>query len=148
MISHFYLYHQKKQGNQLQVDKDVLDKFPFPIIDINSTTDKQSYENVISFVHKLIDLKNEYAIADAHFKVKGGSEDLFGEKPKAVQKEIEKYSQELDNVINGLYHLNNKQIESVKLWHDQLFSATKMSDIEELAFDLLSKDELQLAATI
>ena len=95
MISHFYLYHQKKQGNQLQVDKDVLDKFPFPIIDINSTTDKQSYENVISFVHKLIDLKNEYAIADAHFKVKGGSEDLFGEKPKAVQKEIEKYSRNL-----------------------------------------------------
>ena len=122
-ISHFYLYQQNKQGDQLQVDKDVLVNFPFPKVDLNNHDEKQLYDEVIVLVNKLIDLNNEYFIADAHFKIKGGSDDLFGEKPKAIQKEIDKYDDKLDNVIFRLYHLDKKQIDSIQLWYDQTFSS-------------------------
>jgi hypothetical protein len=72
-------------------------------------------------VNKLIELKKEYAIAEAHFRVKGGSDDLFGDKPKAVKKEIDQCSQELDDVIFSLYHLEEKQKTAIKQWYDELF---------------------------
>ena len=115
LLSHFYLYQQKRQGDQLQVDKDVLIKFPFSNIDLTKRDDKLRYDNVVTSVNQIIELRKEVE------KVKTGSNDIFGEKAKTIQSEIDKIMDKINKMVFELYDLNKSEINVINQWHDQIF---------------------------
>ncbi len=101
-ISHFWLFQQKRQGNQLQVDKEVLLHFPVHQIDLNIPSDKIVYDKLIGLVIKISDHKKKFApLKDSFLHDSYERDDLI--------KEISKIKQQIDNLVYDLYGLNEEE---------------------------------------
>jgi len=97
-LIYFWLYHKgKKQGEQLQVDKEPL--LDIPIV---NTTDKTKQDNLISLVDKMIELKEKEA----------------NEKNKQVKtllsNQIESVDKAIDKAVYELYNLTDDEIKIVE----------------------------------
>lgn len=107
-LAHFWLYQQKRQGNQLQIDKEVLLNFPFPHIDVSSAVAKKLYDNVINLVGKIVSQKQELGA------VKKSEADIFGEKEREIERAIKITEHRLDQLIYRLYGLGKEDIRQIE----------------------------------
>jgi len=107
-VAHFWLFQQKRQGNQLQVDKEVLLHLPFPKVILSSTKDKELYGKIVTLAKKLEAQKIELQA------VKSSEKDIFGDKSKELQSDIEKTRGEIDQLIFGLYKLTKDEIQQIQ----------------------------------
>jgi type I restriction-modification system DNA methylase subunit len=106
-VAHFWLFQQKRQGNQLQVDKEVLLHFPFRNVDLSKSKDKEIYDGIVTLAVKVTEQKREFE------SVKASGEDIFGEKSKEIQTAIEKTKSEIDQLVFGLYGLTEEEIRQI-----------------------------------
>jgi len=106
-VAHFWLFQQKRQGSQLQVDKEVMLHFPFPKLDLSKAIDKEIYDGIIALASKVIDQKRELE------SVKRSGEDIFGEKSKELQAAIEKTKRRIDQLVFRLYGLSEEEIQQI-----------------------------------
>jgi hypothetical protein len=106
-VAHFWLFQQKRQGNQLQVDKEVLLHFPFPRVDLSKAADKESYDGIVTLASKVSDQKRELE------SVKRRTEDIFGEKSKELQAALEKTKVEIDRLVFRLYGLTEQETQQM-----------------------------------
>lgn len=106
-IAHFWLFQQKRQGNQLQVDKEVLLHFPFRKVDLSKAADKTIHDRIVTLATKISEQKSELK------RVKSSSEDLFGEKSKELQAAVQKTKREIDQLVFKLYGLTEKEISQI-----------------------------------
>jgi uncharacterized coiled-coil DUF342 family protein len=104
-VAHFYLFQQKRQGNQLQVDKEVLLHFPFPK-DLLLAKDKAIVGELSELSKQVTDQREELE------SVKGT--DILGEKTKELEANIAKLKNEIDNLVYKLYGLNKNEIEQIE----------------------------------
>jgi len=107
-VAHFWLFQQKRQGNQLQVDKEVLIHFPFPSIDLSNTGSKKLYDAIVTLANKVVKQRRELEI------IKSSGEDIFGEKAKELQADIEKTRHEIDQLVFELYGLTEGEIKRIE----------------------------------
>jgi adenine-specific DNA-methyltransferase len=107
-VGHFWLFQQKRQGSQLQVDKEVLLHFPFPNVNLSKTRDKKLYDDVINLAIKAVEQRRELE------SVKNSGKDIFGEESKELQAAIEKTTGEIDRQIFLLYRLTTNEIQQVE----------------------------------
>jgi adenine-specific DNA-methyltransferase len=107
-VAHFWLFQQKRQGNQLQVDKEVLLHLPFPNAILSSTEDKELRAKISSLVKKLEAKKEELRA------VKASEKDIFGQQSKELQADIKKTKAEIDQLVFTLYRLTQKEIRQIQ----------------------------------
>ncbi len=107
-VAHFWLFHQKRQGNQLQIDKEVLLHFPFPNAILSNTKDKENCNKILTLVKKLEAQKRELQA------VKISEKDIFGDKSKQLQSDIGKTKGEIDQLVFTLYGLSHDEIEQIE----------------------------------
>jgi len=107
-LAHFWLFQQKRQGNQLQVDKEVLLHFPFPEINLSKPQDEKLYDDVINLAIKAVEQRRELETT------KKSEKDIFGEKTKELQAALEKTKGEIDQLVFVLYGLTTKEIQQVE----------------------------------
>jgi adenine-specific DNA-methyltransferase len=107
-VGHFWLFQQKRQGNQLQVDKEVLLHFPFPNVNLSKPQDKKLYDDVINLAIKAVEQRRELETT------RRSEKDIFGEKTKEFQAAIEKTKGEIDQLVFVLYGLTTKEIQQVE----------------------------------
>jgi adenine-specific DNA-methyltransferase len=107
-VAHFWLFQQKRQGNQLQVDKEVLLHFPFRKLDLSKSIDKEIYDYIVALAAKVSEQKKELEL------VKSSSEDIFGEKSRELQQTVQKTKREIDQVAFGLYGLTEEEIKQIE----------------------------------
>lgn len=106
-VAHFWLFQQKRQGNQLQVDKEVLLHFPFRKVDLSKAADKEIYDGIVALASKASDQKRELE------SIKRSGEDIFGEKSKELQAALEKTKREIDGLVFRLYGLTEEEIQQI-----------------------------------
>lgn len=106
-VAHFWLFQQKRRGNQPQVDKEVLLHSPFRKADLSKAVDKEIYDGIVTSASKVSDQKRELEY------VKSSGEDIFGEKSKALQAAIEKTKRKIDRLVFGLYGLTEEEIQQI-----------------------------------
>lgn len=104
-VAHFYLFQQKRQGNQLQVDKEVLLHFPFAK-DLLVTKDKAIIGELSELSKQVTDQREELE------SVKGT--DILGEKTKELKANIAKLQRKIDTLVYKLYGLNKSEIEQIE----------------------------------
>lgn len=106
-VAHFWLFQQKRQGNQLQVDKEVLLHFPFRKVDLSKAVDKEIYDEIVTLASKVSNQKRELEY------VKSSIEDIFGEKSKELQAAIEETKRKIDRLVFRLYRLTEEEIQQI-----------------------------------
>jgi adenine-specific DNA-methyltransferase len=106
-IAHFWLFQQKRQGDQLQVDKEVLLHFPFHKVDLSKAVDKGIYDGIVTLASKITDQKRGLE------SMKKSGEDIFGEKSKELQVVIEITKGEIDRLVCRLYGLAEEEIQQI-----------------------------------
>jgi len=107
-IAHFWLFQQKRQGNQLQVDKEVLLHFPFHNVDLSKTKDKEICDGIMTLASKITEQKRELE------SVKSSGKDIFGEKSKELQAGIDKTKHQIDQLVYQLYKLSRDDIRRIE----------------------------------
>jgi type I restriction-modification system DNA methylase subunit len=107
-VSHFWLYQQKRQGNQLQVDKEVLLHLPFPNAILSPAKDNEICTKILALVNKLESKKTQLQ------SVKDSEKDLFGEQQKELQSDIVKTKLKIDQLVFTLYGLTEKEIRQIQ----------------------------------
>jgi adenine-specific DNA-methyltransferase len=94
-LIYFWLYHKgKKQGEQLQVDKEPL--LDIPIV---NTTDKAKHDHLVSLVDKMLELKQKEA-AEKNQQLK-----------TMITRQIEGVDKAIDTVVYELYGLTEDEIK-------------------------------------
>lgn len=106
-VAHFWLKLQKHQGNQLQIDKEVLIHFPIPNIDLSVSKAKSNYDNLVKFSFKIAQKKKELA------DIKMSGQDLFSEKQKLLSSSIEKLIKQANDLVYVLYGLDQSDIQQI-----------------------------------
>lgn len=107
-VGHFWLFQRKRQGNQLQVDKEVLLNFPFPKIDLSDISFKKSYDDVLALVRKITKLKKEQKeVEDSALKT-------LDDRWKVLVAEISETENQIDQLVFALYDLTKKETEQVE----------------------------------
>ena len=102
-LIYFWLYHNgKRQGEQLQVDRDPLVEIPLYRIDENNKEQQKIKEEVIKAVDLIIDLTKKLQ------DIKLDSEKSI------VEKKILAYEEKIDDLIFKLYGLNTDEIKTIK----------------------------------
>lgn len=99
---HFWLFQQKRHGEQLQIDKEVLLHFPIPNINFSKRDEKQMHDELVALANKIRELYMELAQDEE----KG--EDIFGDKRKQLKSEIDKTNQRIDQLVYQLYGTTDK----------------------------------------
>jgi adenine-specific DNA-methyltransferase len=107
-VAHFWLFQQKRQGNQLQIDKEVLLHFPFPQVDLSNAKGKKLYDGIVILATKVIELKRELE------SIKSSGKDIFGEESKELQADIEKTKAQIDESVFALYGLTSEEIQQIE----------------------------------
>ena len=107
-VAHFWLFHQKRQGNQLQIDKEVLLHFPFPDIDLSKADDRESHDSIVTIAKKVAEQKTELEIT------KSSSKDIFGEKSKELQADIDKTKRQIYQKVYELYGLTEEEKQVIE----------------------------------
>ena len=107
-VAHFWLFQQKRQGNQLQVDKEVLLHFPFRNVDLSKAEIREIYDGIVTLARKVTEQGRESE------SVKSSGKDIFGEKSKELQTAIEKTKTEIDRLVFTLYGLTRNEIQQVE----------------------------------
>jgi len=106
-VAHFYLFQQKRQGNQLQVDKEVLLHFPFPK-DLLIAKNKAIVEEVSKLSKRIANQRKELE------SIRKSGSDILGEKTKKLEADILKLKNEMDSLVYELYDLNKSEIEQIE----------------------------------
>jgi len=106
-VAHFYLFQQKRQGNQLQVDKEVLLHFPFPN-DLLIAKNKTLNSELSKLSKQVVDKRKELE------SVKSSDTDIFGEKVKEIETDITKLKNEIDKIVYKMYGLDKGEIEQIE----------------------------------
>ena len=97
-VINFWLYHKgKKQGDQLQIDKEPLLEIP-----IFKTNDKNIHDKLISLVDQMLDAQKLYHNAKTENDKK-----LYKQKIDLIDKDI-------DRLVYGLYGLTEEEIKIVE----------------------------------
>lgn len=107
-VAHFWLYHQKRQGDQLQVDKEVLLHFPFPKLDLSNQADKRVHNRLAALARKISAQKKQLE------SLKNGSVDLFGERARELKATVQKLKDEIDEQVFKLYRLSPTEIQQIQ----------------------------------
>lgn len=107
-VAHFWLFHQKRQGNQLQVDKEVLLHLPFPNTIVSTAKDKELTARILTLVKKLEAKKQEL------HAVKASEADIFGQQEKELQADIERTKTDIDQNVYNLYGLTKKEKQIIE----------------------------------
>jgi adenine-specific DNA-methyltransferase len=107
-VGRFWLFQQKRQGSQLQVDKEVLLHFPFRNMDLSKSVDREIYDGIVTLASKAIEQKRELE------SVKRSGEDIFHENSKELHVALEKTKGEIDQLVFGLYGLTDEEIQQVE----------------------------------
>lgn len=106
-VAHFWLFQQKRQGNQLQIDKEVLLHLPFPNAILSNAKDNEKSDKILTLAKKLEAQKRELQA------VKSSEEDIFGERSKELQADIEKTNGEINQLVYSLYGLTDNEIQQI-----------------------------------
>jgi adenine-specific DNA-methyltransferase len=107
-VSHFWLFQQKRQGNQLQIDKEVLLYFPFPNVDFSNAHAKELYDKLITLASKIVAKRVELET------LKKSVADIFGEKEKEIKDDVEKIESQIDKLVFKIYGLTKEEIEQIE----------------------------------
>jgi len=107
-LAHFWLFQQKRQGNQLQVDKEVLLHFPFHNVDLSVAENKGTYDGIVTLAGEITEQKKESE------SVKSSGKDIFGEKSKELQTAIDKTKAQIDESVFALYGLTSEEIQQIE----------------------------------
>lgn len=107
-VAHFWLFQQKRQGTQLQVDKEVLLHFPFPNVILSTASDKEYSGKILALVKKLEAKKQQL------HAVKASEKDIFGQQTKELQADIDKTKSEIDQLVFTLYGLTKREIRQIQ----------------------------------
>jgi type I restriction-modification system DNA methylase subunit len=115
-VAHFWLFQQKRQGNQLQVDKEVLLNFPIPNIDLENIEDKKTHDAIVSAAQKAAEqqLNLKAALRDAS--------DIFGDKRKKIQADLDKTLARLNELVNRAYALSARDAAEIRRFIEKLES--------------------------
>jgi len=100
-VGHFWFLQQKRQGNQLQIDKEVLLNFPIPNLDLSKNRDKAIHDGIVVLSKKMHDLVRELAMVKA-------KEDMLGEKMAAVTIEINQSDESIEQKIAEVYRITEE----------------------------------------
>lgn len=102
-LIYFWLYHNgKRQGEQLQVDRDPLIEIPIYKLDENNKEQQKIKEEIIKVVDLIRDLTKKL-------------QDIKLDAEKSmIEKQILAYEGKIDDLIFKLYGLNNDEIETIK----------------------------------
>jgi len=106
-VAHFWFFRQKRHGQQLQIDKEVLLHFPIPNIDLNCAEDKQVHDDLVNFTSKIIRLTKKLAECKAQGK------DIFGEERRELKDGINKTNETINELVYQLYGLTEEEREIV-----------------------------------
>jgi len=106
-VAHFYLFQQKRQGNQLQVDKEVLLHFPLPK-DLLTTRNKDINSELSRLSKQVVTQRKKLDSA------KSSGTDIFGEKTRKLGTDIARLKNEIDNLVYKLYDLNKSEIGEIE----------------------------------
>ena len=113
-VAHFWLYQQKRQGTQLQVDKEVLLHFPFPQVDMTNKKDRAIHDDIVALADKL-------TLHQAELRaVQTNEADIFGEKAKGIQADIDKVLGQLNAKVYKLYGLSSQESATIEELVDRL----------------------------
>jgi adenine-specific DNA-methyltransferase len=96
-VGHFWLFQQKRHGEQLQIDKEVLLHFPIPNINFSKAGDKQVHDELVALANKMLELNEELA------QTKEKGEDIFGDKGRQLESELDKTNRRIDQLVYQLY---------------------------------------------
>ncbi|MBA7698715.1 hypothetical protein ES703_107397 [subsurface metagenome] len=107
-VGHFWLFQQKRHGEQLQIDKEVLLHFPIPNINFSKRDEKQVHDELVALANKIRELYMELAQDEE----KG--EDIFGDKRGQLKSEIDKTNQTIDQLVYQLYGTTDKEREIIE----------------------------------
>lgn len=107
-VGHFWLFQQKTQGNQLQVDKEVLLNFPFPNLNLNDTVYKQRYNEIVSLANKIAKSKRRQE------QIKNSALGKLDEEWGKVKNEIIKNENQIDQIVFSIYDLSEKEANQVE----------------------------------
>lgn len=102
-VGHFWLFQQKRHGEQLQIDKEVLLHFPIPNINFSKPDDKKLHDELVTLADKMLELNRELV----ENKKKG--EDIFGDKGRQLESDINKYDQRINQLVYQLYGTTDKE---------------------------------------
>jgi len=106
-VAHFYLFQQKRQGNQLQVDKEILLHFPFPK-GLLLAKKKAIVGEVSKLSKRIANQRKELE------SIRKSGSDILGEKTKKLEADITKLKNEIDSLVYELYDLNKSEIEQIE----------------------------------
>ncbi|MBM3154969.1 MAG: hypothetical protein FJ008_06495 [Chloroflexi bacterium] len=107
-VAHFWLFQQKRQGNQLQIDKEVLLNFPFSRIDLSTEANRELHDKIVMLAKAIARQRKEIE------KERGSGQDLFGEKTKEIQSQIARTEYQLNHLVYQLYRLNENEIREIE----------------------------------
>ncbi len=108
-IAHFWLYNQKRQGNQLQVDKEVLLHVPFPNAILSNAVDKRLTSRLVGLSKKIEAHKKQMEAAKVDAK------DVFvGDTLKDIQDSIDTANKQVNQLVYSLYGLNDDEIQLIE----------------------------------
>ncbi len=107
-VGHFWLYQQKKHGGQLQVDKEVLLHFPIPLIDLSKPDEKQVHDELVALANKMLELRKKLV------ENKEKAEDIFGDKGRQLESEIDKAELRINQLVYQLYGTTDKEREIIE----------------------------------
>ncbi|GEM_PF-494483 len=106
-VATFWLYQEKRQGTQLQIDKEVLLHFPFPKMDNTSEAFRRSRDNVVKLAISIADWKRQLAALTL------SGQDLFGEQTKVIEQKVAALISEVDTAVCQIYGLGERESKDI-----------------------------------
>jgi adenine-specific DNA-methyltransferase len=102
-LSAFWLYHRgKKQGDQLQIDKEPLETFPIRVIDFDNSNEVKKHDRMVSLVDEMLELhKKINTIKNPEEKTR-------------IQRQIDSTDSQIDRLVYELYGLTQEEIKIVE----------------------------------
>jgi adenine-specific DNA-methyltransferase len=102
-VAAFWLYYRgKKQGDQLQIDKEPLQNIPIRTIDFDNPDDKVMHDKMVNLVEQMLDLHKQLAAA------------RIPDEKTRIQREISATDNQIDKLVYGLYGLTEEEIRIVE----------------------------------
>lgn len=102
-LAQFWLYHRgKKQGDQLQVDKEPLTELPIRTIDFTDPADVARHDRMVGLVERMLDLHKKLAAA------------AIPADRSLYERQIEATDRQIDALVYELYGLTAEEVAIVE----------------------------------